>query len=59
LQNVNKRGKTILKLNKISLKIMIYFKVQGKIIEMNLKKQKNNPKKMMRIQKLINKIMGY
>jgi len=38
---------------------MIYYKVQGKIIEMNLKEQKNNPKKMMRIQKLINKIIGY
>jgi hypothetical protein len=38
---------------------MIYIKVQGKIIEMNLKKQKNNKKKMMRIQKLINQIMEY
>jgi len=38
---------------------MIYYKVQGKIIEMNLKEQKNNPKKMIRIQKLINKIIGY
>ena len=38
---------------------MIYYKVQGKIIEMNLKEQKNNPNKMMRIQKLINKTIGY
>ena len=57
--NVNKKGKTIVKLNKISLKTMIYNKAQEKIIKMNLEKQKKNRKKMMKTQKLLNKIMEY
>ena len=43
----------------ILTKTMIYNKAQEKIIKMNLKKQKKNRKKMMKTQKLLNKIMEY